>query len=106
VTGLKEQISALGAEKSVLDQRLNLAADKTKIASEAEGELKKQIQTLEVAIAAKADNASLSALAAKVEVGFEKLAAANNAVSSTVSAVLNVTEAPDIASFIVDTTKK
>jgi hypothetical protein len=102
-TTLKGTIGGLKEQIATLEQRLKLAADKAGIAGQAQDELKKQIQTLEMAIMAKADNASLSALAGKVDVGFAKLAAANNAVSSTVSAALNVTEAPDVASFTVDT---
>jgi hypothetical protein len=70
---------------SMLKERLNLATDQAAIANQAqaEGELKKQIQNLEMAIADKADNDSLLELAADVKVGFAKLATANKGVSST-----------------------
>jgi hypothetical protein len=89
---------------SVLEERLKFAADKSEIASQAEDELKKQIQTLETAIAAKADNDSLIKLAAEVKEGFAKLETANNAVSSTVSVstvVLRVTDAQDTARMTI-----
>jgi len=44
---------------------LKLAAEQAAVTSQAESEFKKQLRTLEAAIAAKADNASLSELAAK-----------------------------------------
>ena len=78
IAGLKEQVS-------VMEQRLKLATEQAATANQAENEFARRMQTLETAIAAKADNDSLSALAADVKTGFDKLAAANNALSSTVS---------------------
>jgi hypothetical protein len=99
------QIAGLNAEKSALKEQLNLAAKQAEIAGQAEGEFKKQLQTLEAAIANKADYASLAALTAKVDAGFGKLAAANNAVSSTVSVstvVLRANDAQNIARFAIE----
>jgi hypothetical protein len=98
IAGLKEQIAAV-------EQRLRLAADKAGIAGQAQDELTKRIQILDTAIAAKADSATLSELAAKVNDGFARLATANNALSSPLSInsrsavsvsteVLRATEAP------------
>ena len=83
-TLLKREIAGLKAEKSVLEQRLNLAADQAKIASQVENEVEKQLQALNLAVG---DNASLSASAARVETAVAKLAAANNVVSATLSGV-------------------
>ena len=94
------------------NERLNLAADQAAIADKDKDELEKQVQTLRVelaalaALTAKAENASWAKVEAqlqRVEAGLAKLATANNAVSSTLSATLKVTEAPDVASFTVDT---
>jgi hypothetical protein len=77
------QIAGLRAEKSVLEQRLNLAADQAKIASQVENEVERQLQALNLAVT---DKASLSALA-MLETEIGKLANANNAVSATLSGV-------------------
>jgi hypothetical protein len=74
---------------------LNLAFDRAGVSHQAD-ELRKIIQALEKAIAAKADNDSLIKLAAETKEGFAKLATANNAVTSSLSATLKVTEAPDV----------
>ena len=63
-------------------------------------ELKKRIDAMEV-VAAKADYASLSESVAEIRSSIGKVSAANNAVTMK----LNVTEAPDVASFALDTTK-
>jgi len=76
--GLKEQIAAL-------EQRLKLATDLTAASDKAKDEVETQLQTLEVAIAGKADVASLSALAAKLDNAVGQWATANNAVSNAVS---------------------
>jgi hypothetical protein len=82
-----------------------LAAEKSALSGQADSELEKRVENLEVAIAAKADNDALSALGAEVKSGYARSAAANNELRSTVSVALKVTEAPDVASFTVDTTK-
>jgi hypothetical protein len=97
------EIKQKNARIESINERLNLAIDKSQIASKVEEELNKKVQTLEKAIAAKADNDSLIKLSAEVKEDFAKLATANNAVSSTLSARLNVTEVPDVASFTIDT---
>ena len=48
------------------------------------------------------EDASLSASAARVEAAMGKFAAANNAVSSTLSGMLKVTEPPDIARMTIE----
>jgi hypothetical protein len=116
ITSLKGEmagkVAGLEGQISVLNERLKLAADKVAIADRATDELEKQVQTLRVelaALTAKAENASLAKVEAqlqKVEIATGNLATANNAVSSTLSAALNVTEAPDIASFTVHTTQR
>ena len=83
IAGLKEQVS-------VMEQRLKLASEQAGIANRAENELAKQIRTLGTAIEAKADNYSLSALAAKVKAKFVKLTTANNALSSTLSSTVSI----------------
>jgi hypothetical protein len=105
------KIDGLEAKIGVLNERLNLAADKVAIADRAKDELEKQVQTLRVelaALTAKAENASLAKVEAqlqKVEIATGNLATANNAVSSTLSMSLKTTDTPDFASFTVDTTK-
>jgi hypothetical protein len=93
--GLKEQIG-------IVEQRLKLASEKAEIASVANVELEKRFQAYEAQVGAKADYASLSALAEKVEAAMRDAAAANNAVSSTLSATLHTTDVQDVASFSVD----
>ena len=78
------------------------------LARQAKGELEIQAQAVkEVEIQAqtiKAEatmtgNAELVAKAEKIEAAVEKVATANNAVSSTLSGILRVTDAQDIANF-------
>lgn len=103
--GLKQQIATL-------EQRLKLAAEQAGIASRAENEVEKQIQALEAAIAAKADDASLSALATKVDTEFVKLADANIAtVSLAVDgedsyANLRVADCPEILNLFSNNNAK
>jgi hypothetical protein len=102
----RSQKAGLEGEKSILEQRLKLAAEQLAVSDRAKNESQSDVQILKMAIGAKADNASLVALAEKVEAATSQWATANNAVSSTLSAVFKVTEAPDIAHFTVDTNKR
>jgi hypothetical protein len=88
--------------KLILEQRLSLAAEQLAVSDRAKNETQNDVQSLKMAIGAKADNASLVALAAQVEAATSRWATANAAVSSTLFAELNVTEAPDVASFTGD----
>jgi hypothetical protein len=96
IAGLEAQNAALDARNSVTEQRLKLAAEQLAVANEAKNDVETRFRALEMAIASKADVVSLSALAAEVKTEFAKLTAANNAVRSTVSAVLEVTDAHDV----------
>jgi len=99
IGGLEEQISALNVKISVMEQRLTLAAEQAASAHQAKDELEKQFQTYKAEVAGKLENVALAATAAKVEAGFAKLSAANNAVSSTLSGILRITEEPDIVNI-------
>ena len=85
IAGLEAQVLALHENNAMMEQGLKLAAAQAAMSAKAQSELEKQIQDLKAGIAAKADITSLSALAAKVDTGFGKLAHANSAVSSTLS---------------------
>jgi hypothetical protein len=104
-TMFEREIAGLKAEISTLVRQLSLAADKAEIAGKAEDELKKQIETLEIAVENKADHAALVALTAKVETGFAKLASANNEVTSSLSMTLRANDAQDVANFTLNTAK-
>jgi hypothetical protein len=99
--GVLEQ--RLKAETSLLEQRLKYAEEVRAASNKTNDELdelKKRIDAMEV-VAAKADYASLSESVAEIRSSIGKVSAANNAVTMK----LNVTEAPDVASFALDTTK-
>jgi TolA-binding protein len=100
---LNVRIDSLKDRNLLTEERMKFTAEKAAIAGEVEDELKKRIQSLEMGIADKADIAALSALATEVKSGFANLAAANNAVSSSLFVALKVTEAADVAGFTVDT---
>ena len=83
-----------------MEQRLNLAAEQAASARQAKDELEKQFQIYKAEVAAaKAENAALAATAAKVEAAIVNVATANNAVSSTLSGILRVTEEADIVNI-------
>ena len=63
--------------------------------------LKRRFDVVEAALARK-DYASLSESVPEMGASIGKVEAANNAVSSTLSAALKVTDAPDVASFTVE----
>jgi hypothetical protein len=71
---------------SGLGVSLEFAAEKLASVRQAQDDLKKEVQTLKED-AAKVDNPHLAATAAKIEAALEKSAAANNAVSSTLSEI-------------------
>jgi hypothetical protein len=100
--GVLEQ--RLKAETSILEQRLKLAeevkAASNKTSDEID-ELKKRFGVLEMAVA-KSDYASLPGSLAETRASIGKVAAANNAVTMK----LNLTEAPDLAAFVIDGGKK
>jgi hypothetical protein len=91
---LDVETAGLKRENSVLEQQLKLAAKETAIADRATEVVEKQLQTLReevAALTAKAESASLAKVETQlheVEAAFGNLAAANNAVSSTVRAKL------------------
>jgi hypothetical protein len=104
-------IAGLIGEKGVLEQRLkaetSILEQRLKLSEEARGasnktndeivELTKRLDAMEVVVA-KSDYASLSESVAEIRSAIGKVSAANNAVTMK----LNVTEAPDVASFTVD----
>jgi hypothetical protein len=107
----KVEIAGLNGANAILEQHLRLATKESEIAGRAKDEVERQLQTLREEVASlkiKAENASLARVEAqlqRVETAVLDLAAANNAVSSTLSATLKVTEAPDVASFTINTTQ-
>jgi hypothetical protein len=105
IRGLREQNSALRERISVVEERLRLATEQTAAADRARDEAEKDSRNLKTAIADKADNASLAALYLKLDTAIGQWAAANNEVRSTLSGALEATEAPDRASFTIDTTR-
>jgi hypothetical protein len=95
IDGLRERISAL-------EERWRLADDKAAASDRAKDDVEKQFQAYKAeAAAAKADTAALAAAAERVEAALVKFAAANNAVRSTLSGTLNITEEPDRVDFRV-----
>jgi hypothetical protein len=93
----------LKAETSLLEQRLKYAEEVRAASSKTSDELdelKKRFVAIEMAVA-KADYASLSESVAEIRSAIGKVSATKNAVTMK----LNVTEAPDVASFTIDTTK-
>jgi hypothetical protein len=105
-------IAGLIGEKGVLEQRLkaetSILEQRLKLSEEARGasnktsdeivELTKRLDAMEVVVA-KSDYALLSESVAEIRFAIGKVSAANNAVTMK----LNITEAPDVANFTVDT---
>jgi hypothetical protein len=85
ITSLKGEmagkVAGLEGEKSILEQRLKLAADLTAASDRAKDETEKQFQTYKTEVVAKGGNAS----PAKLEAAILQWGTANNAVSNTLT---------------------
>ena len=98
IAGLREQIKVLGTQKTIFEDRMQLASEKVNLERGNQESLARQISNLKGEID-KAGNDDLAARVAKVETALAELVAASNAVRSVVSGIINATEGPDIASF-------
>jgi ABC-type amino acid transport substrate-binding protein len=82
---LEAEIAAKNGEISFLERQLKDTADKLVGAGTATDEVEKRFKILEDAIAAKAENAALAALASQVQSAVGDLGKANNEISKVVS---------------------
>jgi hypothetical protein len=89
IGGLKGEISVLKerleAQTSVTEQRVKLATEALSASSGAKDETKEDFQSLKTALAAKADDTLVAALASKLDTAIGKWETANGAVFIAVS---------------------
>jgi hypothetical protein len=90
--GIKSErrIDALEGRIAVFEDRLKFAAEKVVSANEARDDVIGQFQAYKADVAANAGNSVLAATAAKLEAALDKLATANNAVSSAISGAARI----------------
>jgi hypothetical protein len=84
ISGLREQIKVFGAQKTIFDAQLQLAADKLELERERQDSLARQFNDFKVEVAAGAGIDALTARVAGLEISLDELATANNAVRSAI----------------------
>jgi hypothetical protein len=92
---LRGRIADLKGRISVFEDRLKLAAEQAESARQAKDEVATEFEIFKAEVAAKSENATLGASAARVEGAILRFAAANNGLSF----ILGVTEEADSGQF-------
>jgi hypothetical protein len=90
IAGLKERIAVLEERVRLAVAQtaaVNLVIEKTAASDRAKDEAEKDLQNLKIAIAGKADKASLTTLTAKLDTAMSQWGTANNEVSSSLSEI-------------------
>jgi hypothetical protein len=96
ISGLREQIKVFGAQKTIFDAQLQLAADKLELERGRQDGLTRQFNDFKDEVAAGAGIDALTARVAELETSLNELATANNAARSAIGIAIGTLAATEI----------
>jgi hypothetical protein len=103
IAGLREQIKVFGAQKTIFDAQMQLAAKELEAERGRQDSLARQINDLKVEVTAGAGIDALTARVAGLETSLNELATANNAVRSAFGVVVGTLAATELSDSFSNT---
>jgi hypothetical protein len=103
ISGLREQIKVFGAQKTIFDAQLQLAADKLELERGSQVSFARQFNDFKTEVAAEAGLDALTARVAGMETSLNELVSANNAVSSAIGIAIGASAAAGISGPLSNT---
>jgi len=96
ISALREQIKVFGAQKTIFDAQLQLAADKLELECGRQDSFSKQFNDFKIEVTAGAGIDALTARVAGLETSLNELEAANNAARSAIGIAVGTLAATEI----------
>jgi hypothetical protein len=103
IAGLREQIKVFGAQKTIFDAQMQLAAKELELERGRQDSLARQINDLKAEVTAGVGIDALTARVAGLETSFNELATANNAVRSAFGIVVGTLAATELSDSFSNT---
>jgi hypothetical protein len=103
IAGLREQINVFGAQKTIFDAQMQLAARELAFERTSQDSFARQFNDFKIEVSAGAGIDALTARVAGLETSFNELAAANNAVRSAIGIAVGTLAATEIGDSFSNT---